>query len=342
MFVITGAAGRVGNVLLRALRAAEPDRPLRALLLPGESTRSIDGLGVEVVRGDVRDVASLAAAFDGADGVFHVAGYISLAGDDARLRAINVDGPANVVAACRSTGVRRLVHVASTHAIAEPAEATTILDESVPLDPSCALGAYGKSKAAGAQVVLQAAREDLDAVVVCPSGILGPFDWLPSAQGRYLVDAVRRGFVAHVGGGYDFVDVRDLAAGIAAAMHKGRRGEHYILSGEYLSLRDMGELAGQAVGRHVRQIQLPVGLARAAAVVTPLWYRLSGTTPNLTAESLDIVFGAAKLVNAKARHELGFSTRPLSETVRDQMYWFAAEGYLPPALARTAVAGAAA
>ncbi len=342
MFVITGAAGRVGNVLLRTLRTREPDRPLRALLLPNEPTRSIDGLGVEVVRGDVRDLASLEAAFDGAEGVFHAAGYISLAGDDARLKAINIDGPTNVVAACRSKGVRRLVHLASTHAIAEPDDATTVLDESVPLDPARALGGYGKSKAAGAQVVLQAAREDLDAVVVCPSGVLGPFDWLPSAQGRYLIDAVRRGIVAHVGGGYDFVDVRDLATGIATAMQKGRRGEHYILNGDYLPLREMGDLAGKAVGKHVRQIQLPVGLARAAAMVTPLWYRLSGTTPNLTNESLDIVFGAAKLVHTKAHRELGFTVRPLSETVRDQMHWFAAEGYLPPALARLVVAQASA
>lgn len=340
MYVVTGGAGRVGNVLLRQLRLAEPDRPLRALLLPGESTRSIDGLGVEVVRGDIRDRAALTAAFDGAEGVFHVAGYISLAGDHERLQAINVDGPTNVVAACRARGVRRLVHVASTHAIAEPADADALLDESVPLDPQRALGAYGKSKAAGAQVVLQAAREDLDAVVVCPSGILGPFDWLPSAQGRYLIDALRRGVVVHIGGGYDFVDVRDLAAGIAAAMQCGRRGEHYILSGAYLSLRDMADLAGIACGKRVRQVQLPVGLARAAAMFTPLWYRLAGTTPTFTAESLEIVFGAARLVHAKARRELGFAVRPLSETVIDQMRWFAAEGFLPEPLARTALAGA--
>lgn len=342
MYVVTGAAGRVGNVLLMALRAAEPDRPLRALLLPGESTRSIDGLGVEIVRGDVRDRATLEAAFEDADGVFHVAGYISLAGDHDRLQAINVDGTTNVVAACRARGVRRLVHVASTHAIAEPDDADAVLDESVPLDPERALGAYGRSKAAGAQVVLRAAQEDLDAVVVCPSGILGPFDWLPSAQGRYLIEAVRRGVVVHVGGGYDFVDVRDLADGIAAAMRQGRRGEHYILSGSYLRLRDMVDLAGAACGRRLRQLQLPVGLARVVALATPLWYKLAGTTPTFTSESLQIVFGAHRLVNAKAKRELGFVNRPLADTIRDQMAWFAAEGYLPDACRTTALAGAVA
>lgn len=328
MLVVTGAGGRVGNVVVRELLRRWPDRPVRVMLLPGEPTRAVDGLPVEIVRADVTDRASLDAAFAGAEGVLHVAGYVSLAGDWERLRAINDEGVGNVLAAAIAAGASRVVHVASTHALAEP-DTDIVMDETHPIDPERALGAYGKTKALGARRTLAAAAAgQIEAMVVCPSGILGPWDFGPSHQGQLLVDAVDRPAVMHCGGGYDFTDVRDVAGGVVSAFERGRSGEHYILSGEQVELRDMIAMSTDVLGRRGRQVQIPRAVAMAAAHVAPWIDRMLGRRPRFTAEAVDVVFGASRFSHAKASRELGYQHRPLRETILDQMQWFAAEGYL--------------
>ncbi|MBN1485985.1 MAG: NAD-dependent epimerase/dehydratase family protein, partial [Chloroflexia bacterium] len=205
--VVTGATGHVGNNLVRAL--LERKERVRALVYPGDRTRSIEGLSLERIPGDVCDPDSLRAAFAGADTVYHVAGIVSIIpGREDLLERVNVGGTRNVVQACLHCGVRRLVYVASIHALVEPPHGT-VIDERMPFDPRRIATEYGRSKARASLEVLRGVEQGLDAVIACPSGIVGPHDFMPSVVGKLLIDAAQRRLPAYVRGGYDFVDVRD-------------------------------------------------------------------------------------------------------------------------------------
>lgn len=327
MFVVTGAAGRLGNVLVRALKERFPATPVRALALPNESVAALDGVECEIVRCDVRDLPGLIASFKGASAVFHVAGLISLMPDDhAILDAVNVQGTANVIRAAKSNGVKRLVYTASSHALEEPGD-ERLMTEAQPFSPDRAMGLYGKSKAKAALLVLQAASEEMDAVVVCPTGILGPLDHLPSHQGGFIIDAANRPLNFFVHGAYDFVDVRDVAAGHILAYEKGRSGEYYILSGERITLLEMMRLSRSSAGRgYALHFAIAGSLARLVGRITPYYYRLTKTKPVFTSESVDIVFGNSYFSNHKARTELGYAPRSVFESIRDSTRWFQQQG----------------
>ena len=208
------------------------------------------GLDVEIAEGDVRNIDSLYRAFDGADVVYHLASVISLLPGRSRLLDdVNVRGARNVAEACLKTGVRRLVYASSIHALAEPPHGH-VVDESCPCDPSRIAMAYSRSKARGTLEIMEVMQKGLDAVVVLPTGMIGPYDFKPSETGRMIVDYVAGRIPARVEGGYDFVDVRDVAEGHILAAENGKPGEKYILSGEWISLDDiMKEISWQPMFR---------------------------------------------------------------------------------------------
>jgi len=230
MIVITGATGHLGNVLVRKL--VNQNKKVRVLILPGEDITSLEGLEVEKVEGDVRVPDSLRKAFEGADIVYHCAGIISiLPGQQKQLYQVNVLGTRNVVNICLETKIKRLVYTSSIHTLSEPAPGI-IFDESREFNPENVLGEYSKSKALGTLEVLKGIEKGLDAVILCPSGIIGPHDYRISEMGKLIVDFVKGKVKACVDGAYDFVDVRDVAEGLILASEKGKKGECYILSGQ--------------------------------------------------------------------------------------------------------------
>jgi dihydroflavonol-4-reductase len=321
--VVTGAGGHIGGNLARAL--LERGRTLR--LVARHDTRAVEKLGAEIVRADVLDRDSLTRAFAGADVVYHLAANISIVGDqNGRVRAVNVEGPRNVVEACLRCGVRRLVHFSSIHAFAQQP-----LD--LPLDEARghvdgAAPAYDRSKAAGEREVLAGVARGLDAVIVNPTGVLGPCDYKPSRMGAVLLGIARRQFIALIDGGFNWVDVRDVCAGAIAAEERGRRGERYLLSGEWVALRTLGEWVGQVTGVRLPRWDSPMWLARIGAPFVQTWSQLTSSEPLYTSESLVALRANRTISHAKATRELGYQPRPIRQTVEDSLRWFIDAGRL--------------
>jgi len=188
MIVITGATGHLGNVLVRKLM--NRNAKIRVLVLPGEDVSSLEGLEVEKIEGNVCTPDSLRRAFKGADTVYHCAGIISiLPGQQKKLFRVNVTGTQNVVNMCLEEKVKRLVYISSIHAFSEP-EKGIVIDESRRFDPENVLGEYSKSKALGTLEVIKGIKRGLDAVILCPSGIIGPYDYHISEMGKLIVQVV--------------------------------------------------------------------------------------------------------------------------------------------------------
>ena len=315
-YIVTGAAGHLGSTIVRLLSQAGQN--VRALSLAGETQRA--RRGVTWFTGDVCRPESLRTLFSGLDGrdvcVIHAAGVVDISGEmSARMRDVNVEGTKNVIALCREFDVRRLVYVSSVHAIPER-EDMGVMREIRAFSPDAVTGGYAKTKAEATQAVLDAAAAGLDAVVVHPSGILGPYDDAGNHLVQVLRDYLRGKLPACVRGGYDLVDVRDVASGcIRAALH-GRSGECYILSNRHYEVSDMLKLAREAGGGRKLPV-LPMWMAEAAVPLLGLVAKLRRQRPLYTLYSLYALKSNDRFDHDKATAELNYRPRDLRATIRD-------------------------
>jgi dihydroflavonol-4-reductase len=325
MNLVTGATGHIGNVLVRQL--VEKGEKVRALILRGEDLLPLKGLDVETVIGDVLDCESLRTAFEGVQKVFHLAGIISIMpGKNELVRRVNVEGTCNVLRTAIQTGVRRLIYTSSIHAIVRTPHGVEI-DERLPFDPNNPVGEYDRSKAEATLAVQEAVKHGLDgsfldAVIVCPTGVIGPYDYRGSEMGQLIRDCAERKPQLYVDGAYDFVDVRDVARGLILASEKGRPGESYILSGEHITVPHLLEAIGEITGKSFFSVKVPLNLAHAVARIMPLYYRLTNTKPRITPYALETLRSNSTISHAKAERELGYQPRPLREALTDTIRWF--------------------
>ena len=320
MILVTGATGHIGNVLVRKL--LDQGEKVRALIWRDEDTTPLKDLPVEQVVGDVLDPASLKSAMTGVETVYHLAGIISiLPGKNPFVWRVNVEGTRNVLAAARLACVRRLIYTSSIHAIAHAPHGVT-MDESLGFDQNTPYGEYDRSKAAASLEVQKAAAGDLDAVIVCPTGVIGPYDFRGSELGEVIRSASEAHPMFFVEGAYDFVDVRDVAEGMIAAKEHGRRGESYILSGQKLSVRYMLETVREVTGKAFASIKIPFSMAEIAARYTPWYYQRTKAKPRFTSYSLEVLQSNANISCKKAQTELGYTPRPIYGTIADTVRWF--------------------
>lgn len=327
MIVVTGATGHIGNVLVRELLSH--GQIVRAIVLPKDNLRPFSGLNIETVNGDVTDKASLETAFQGADTVFHLAGIVTIMpGMKNILERVNIEGTRNVATACRSASVRRLVYTSSIHAIAVPPHGTPI-DESQPFKPENVLGDYAWSKAHASLLLLEEARKGgLDVVICCPTGVIGPYDYNISNIGQLILDFDSGYLKSYVRGAYDFVDVRDVANGLILAAEQGKSGRSYIFSGNQVHVPELMQELAQDIGKPAPTYRIPSLLARSAGILASVYYRLVKRKPVFTAYSIDVLASNSIVSSARAREELGFTSRPWQKSIRDQVEWFRREGMI--------------
>lgn len=320
MILVTGATGHIGNVLVRQLNSIGV-KP-RILVLKGESLEPVGGLEFEATIGDVCDPASLDKAFEGIEMVFHLAGVISIMpGRNKLVERVNVEGTKNVVEACRRHGIKKLVYTSSIHAIKRISKGR-IIDESLPFDPYNTYGAYDQSKAQASLIVKEANGEGLETIIACPTGVIGPYDFRISEMGRLILDCIETRNLLYIDGAYDFVDVRDVAAGLIRAWLKGTPGHHYILSGHKISVRDLIHSVNHLSGRRPFVSKIPLMLARFMASIAPLYYKLTNTKPRFTPYSIEVLQSNCDISHHKATTELGYTTRTVNEMLFETIRWF--------------------
>ena len=322
--VVTGASGHIGINLVRALVAEK--RSVRAMA--HHNHQVLEGLGVEIVQGDITDVASLSSAFEGAEVVYHLAGVISLLKNEWPLvERINVQGTRNVIEACRRSNVKRLVHFSSIHAI-NPEPLDVPVDETHLLIQGHRYPPYDLSKAEGQREVRKAIAAGLDAVIVNPTGVLGPYDYQPSFFGAALLMMANGQMPALINGGFDWVDARDVAQGAILAEQKAPAGAEYLLSGHWVSMQGIGDIMKEISDASIPGFVCPMPAARFSAPFATAYSRMFKKPPIFTSVSLNALRSNRNVSHEKATRELGYQPRPFKETLTDTMKWFEQNGNL--------------
>ena len=320
MNLVTGATGHIGNVLVKEL--VKRGESVRVLVLPGEDLLPINGTEVEVVYGNVCDPASLDAAFADIEFVFHLAGIISItSSNNPVVHHVNVEGTQNMIDAAMRAGVKRFIYTSSIHAFKRIPHGS-LVDETTPIDPAFNIADYDRSKAEATLAVLKKVKEGLPAIIACPTGVIGPYDYKNSELGSLMSSWMVNKVNYMIDGSYDFVDVRDVAHGLILAREKGKIGQLYILSGTLVRVSDLWKIAQELFSFKSILVNIPMNLARFAAFFAERYYKISKTTPKLTRYSIETLQSNAMISNLKARLYLGYNSRPLQETVRDTIEWW--------------------
>jgi dihydroflavonol-4-reductase len=302
---------------------------VRVLVLPGEDLCPLEGLSVEIYEGNVLDQNSLQPALKDIENVFHLAGIISIMpGQDPVVHDVNVNGTRNMVKAARVAGVKRFVYTSSIHAF-KRMPFGIVIDEQIPIDPDSTIAAYDRSKAEATLAVLAEVKLGLPAVIVCPTGVIGPYDYKGSELGILIQEWMIHKVDFLIEGNYDFVDVRDVVQGIISARDRGTVGQIYILSGELVRVADIWHMVKELVNLKSTFIQIPTKLAVLAARFTQFYYVLKKVKPRLTTYSIETLHTNAVITNDKARNVLGYHPRSLKETITDTVKWWQEKQMVP-------------
>jgi len=324
--LVTGASGHLGCNLVRGL--LEHGYQVRALI--HISHLGLEGLPIEQASGDLSYPATLVDAMRDVDIVFNCAGYISILRSEGELlNQVNVEGVRRVIEACQVVGVRRLVHISTIHALVqEPLDKT--LDESRQFVAGLRTPPYDLSKAVGELAVREAVSNGLDAVIINPTGIIGPNDYRPSHMGQVLINLCKRRMPALVDAGFDWVDVRDVVEGAIAAAEQAPSGEVYLLSGHWESFDCIGQLVEEITGIRTPRFMTPLWLSQLVAPYAEAWASLRHERALMTSVSLEALHSNRKISHAKATDALGYHTRPFKETIEDTLRFYATHGMIEP------------
>jgi dihydroflavonol-4-reductase len=328
--LVTGGAGFIGSHVVRAL--VDDGWRVRALCLPGDDARNLAGLDVERVVGDVTDLESVRRACVGVRRVFHLAALYALwLREPARLHTVNVDGTRNVLRAAREAGVERVVHTSSIARFGGQGPTRRATEAS-----AFALGStgdlYSQSKYAAHEVALSAAANGQDVVIVAPTAPIGPGDVGPTPTGRLLIDALSMPVAVVVDTASNFGDVRDMARGHLLAADRGVSGESYLLGNEDHSMAEVSAICLKIVGVRRPVVRAPSFAAHAIARLAKAHAdHVSHRAPMFTPATIEIARLGLRADCARAFRELGLPKRPLEESLRDALRWFAREGYVKDA-----------
>ncbi len=324
VYIITGANGFLGNNIIRILEK-DADNEIRAFVLKDDSIKSLENLNCKIYYGDVTNKESLSSIFENTNGkevfVIHCAAIVYIKSKyNPLIYNVNVNGTKNIVDKVLELNAK-LVYVSSVHAIPEKPN-NDLITEVTNFNPDDVYGLYAKTKAEAAKYVMDAIKnKNLNACIIHPSGIIGPNDF-GNSHLTQLIKVVSNGkLFACVKGGYDFVDVRDVAKGVTNACKNGIKGECYILSNRYITIKELCDLICDLQKRKRIKIILPISIAKLIAPLFELYYNLKKETPLFTKYSLYTLSSNANFSNKKARQYLDFKNRSIEDTIKDTIEW---------------------
>ena len=320
IYLVTGANGHLGSTIINLL--LKEKKNIRAFVLENDVLH-LDKK-VEIIKGNITDKKSIYPLFKDLENkeviVIHCAGIVTIASKfDQKVYDVNVVGTKNIADVALEYKVKKFIHVSSVHAILE--EKNKTIKEVDKFYPDKVEGLYAKTKAEASNYILDMSKKGLNAIVVHPSGIIGPGNYGKGHLSQLIIDYLNNRLTAIVKGGYDFVDVRDVADGILKAIEKGRVGECYILSNRYFEIKEIINLLHEVTNHKPIKTILPNWFAKLTAPIAELYYKILKQPPLYTSYSIYTLSTNSHFSHEKATKELDYNPRDMKETLKDTVDW---------------------
>lgn len=268
------------------------------------------------------DYNSVKKAVSGCKAVFHLAGNINISNKNKDLTfETNIQGTKNVIQACEEENVKRLLYTSSIHAFQAPKNEEIITEETPLCDNDSSRGVYDQSKALATKEVL---RSNLNSVIVCPTGVIGPYDFRPSFFGQGMIDSIKSKLKTSVPGAYDYVDVRDVVNGIITAMNLGKKKELYLLGGERITMKEYFKLLQEFTGIN----NIVKTLKYEKAIMLGKLLNFFSNKSSITPYSIETLMSNSNISHRKAERFLNFKPRAAKQSLLDQYTWFKENSYI--------------
>jgi dihydroflavonol-4-reductase len=320
--LVTGGTGFIGAHVVRALLAR--GREVRCLVRAGSSLENLEGLPVEVVRGDLGDPASLVRAVSGVDVVYHVAAdYRLWLRDPREIYRTNVDGTRALLQAAAEAGVSRFVHTSSVGALGLTKDGSPA-DEATPVTLEQIVGHYKRSKFLAEREAEAYAAKGFPVVIVNPSTPIGELDVKPTPTGAVIADFLARRLPAYVDTGLNVVDVKDVAEGHLLAAERGRVGEKYVLGHRDMTLKEILDALSGVTGLAAPRLRLPHAIPLVVGAIDTGFARLTGRPPRVPLEAVRMSMKKMYFDSGKAIRELGLPQTDPVVALRRAVAWFLA------------------
>lgn len=323
LYIVTGTTGLIGNNLIRTLVNDNKVDHINCLI--NNTMPELENDKITYYEGNVCDIKSLDILFNtkGYDEkiCIHSAGIITIATyNSEKIYDVNVNGTKNIVKMCKKYNIDKLIYISSVHATKELPK-PEIIKETNEFFPDEIKGVYAKTKAEASNIVLKAAKNGLNATILQPSAIIGPYDYHIGNFTELINMYISGKLPAIVNGGYDFVDVRDVVDGIIMAVEKGRSGECYFLTNKYLTVKELlDDLSDVTKKNKVKHI-LPDWFMFVTAPIAEVYSRILKQKPLFTPYSIHVLKTNSNFSHEKATKELGYNPRDIKETLEDTYKW---------------------
>ncbi len=325
--LVTGATGFIGYHVAKLL--AGKGFHVKALVRNVNDVQSLRNLGLEPVKGDLRDFDSGMAALKGCRHLYHLAAdYRLWVPDPAVMYAINVQGTGNIMRAALRRSIEKTVYTSSVGVLAAREDGAPVNEEST-ADIRDMVGHYKKSKFLAEIEVKKFIDRGLPAVIVNPSTPVGPFDRKPTPTGKIIVDFMGGKIPAYLDTGLNFVDVEDVAAGHILAAERGKIGQRYILGNRNITLREFFGILARMTGKKPPSVRLPYAPVLLAAYVNEAvstW--ITGRQPVIPVTGVKMARKYMYFDCTKAVRELNLPQSPVEGALEKALRWFEQNDYI--------------
>lgn len=323
VYLVTGATGFLGSEVCRQL--INDNKKVKAFVLPNDKAVKYLPEGIEIIYGDLTNKDDLEKLFKVGSNqesvILHIGSIVTVDPEfNQRVIDVNVGGTKNIIDLCKEhKECKRLVYCSSTGAIKETKK---IIKETTEISASNVQGCYSQSKALATKEVLDAyKKDDLDVVVVHPSGIFGPNDFAIGQTTSVTIDILKGKMKAGINGTFNLCDVRDLANGIINAVTLGKKGECYILANEAVTFKKFAKILFDVSGCKKMKTFIPTWLASIIAKKMEKKAKKTNQKPLMTSFSVYNLARNNNFDSTKAKNDLNYKIRSYEETIKDQVNW---------------------
>lgn len=314
-FLITGSDGHLGNTIVNILLS----KGYKVRGLRFTQSKLPTPIKEECYYGDVSDISTLDKFFNAINPiVIHTAGIVSVKSTmDEAIKNVNIKGTYNVVKQCIKHNAK-LIYISSVHAISQ---SQSLIKEPLKIDVAKAIGPYAKSKAIATNFV-RSMKDKIPINIVYPSGMLGPGDYGNNHLNQVIKEVYKNKIKVFVKGGYDIVDIRDVANAVVTLAEKQIKNEEYLLTGKYISVRNLICLTSKLLNKKAPTISIPHFMLKIVCPLSTLYYKIQKKPVIFSSYALDTLNEKASFSNDKAKKDLNFTNRPIENTIKDILEFY--------------------